>query len=525
MDNFSGSELEVSCPACNKTVSLGEINSHLDTCVAFDNKNQITSGGFNDNQITSGGFNDNKQSTTDNGFFNNTDNFNNINNNDDESSDNNSDKDYWEFGDDDSNKQNNNNNSNKDNFPHYNTDMYSRDYNPGSNNEVSNNKDDSKDDFCPDFDENSNTKFGFNKVENNNNNYSLYNNNNHINYNNDTRPLTIVAIGKTGSGKSTILNRFRGDTSEKGDKGPFKAKGGGKSVTQVVQSSTQQFNFKENELKCYNNILCQLIDTPGLADTCGNEEKLVNEVRHFFKQVCKGVHVFIVTFNVTNVRYDTNIQNLLHLLTELFGEKFWRHVMIVFTRHDAYSNKKIHSEEYEDCMSQYPEKIKKEFNLSFEVCSTGIGKNNYIKAIKDILKFSENRGIFECQYMKSWKEAGGVGNPQQRKQKENQLILAMANQEKKYLDEIKRLESKLKLQLENQKRETEDWKKQLSMQRDSTQLIRQLEMDQDRKNKELELQIRDLQRQSNNSRNNRPGFLSSILGVIEDKTSSSCLVM
>lgn len=41
------------------------------------------------------------------------------------------------------------------------------------------------------------------------------------NINNDKNTKFIVAIGFTGHGKSTVLNRLNGDNSEDGDQGPF----------------------------------------------------------------------------------------------------------------------------------------------------------------------------------------------------------------------------------------------------------------------------------------------------------------
>ena len=86
----------------------------------------------------------------------------------------------------------------------------------------------------------------------------------------NSKQMIIVMIGKTGHGQSTLGNRICGDTSERGDKGPFVVSGKKyKAETTKVTSNISTVPFhnsskNENEQSEEDNLL--VVDTPGWGD-------------------------------------------------------------------------------------------------------------------------------------------------------------------------------------------------------------------------------------------------------------------
>lgn len=82
----------------------------------------------------------------------------------------------------------------------------------------------------------------------------------------------ILIIGKTGSGKSTLANILIGEekfiTSEDSD-----------SCTQTCQSTLINLNSKEYKL----------VDTPGIFDTQGTNDEVLDEIAQSIVQCCHGI--------------------------------------------------------------------------------------------------------------------------------------------------------------------------------------------------------------------------------------------
>ena len=102
-------------------------------------------------------------------------------------------------------------------------------------------------------------------------------------------------------------------------------------VTKGINSKESKFSFKSKELKEFNGKYYKLIDTPGLNDTEGGDKVLVDRVIDFFKSTCNGVNIFLILLKISDCRLCSNTQGMLHILQELFGKGFWKHVMIAFT--------------------------------------------------------------------------------------------------------------------------------------------------------------------------------------------------
>ena len=130
------------------------------------------------------------------------------------------------------------------------------------------------------------------------------------------RPLTMVVLGKSGVGKSTLINNFL-----ELEKDEMCETGNGASVT------TTEVVIKEN-VKI--DVTIQMIDTPGLGG--------IDEVRA--KDVFKGlsiitnqkadVMVYCVSIHPSSCIDSTDI-DIIRAITSAFGPEVWRHTILALT--------------------------------------------------------------------------------------------------------------------------------------------------------------------------------------------------
>ncbi|KAI8353026.1 hypothetical protein B0O80DRAFT_452933 [Mortierella sp. GBAus27b] len=141
-------------------------------------------------------------------------------------------------------------------------------------------------------------------------------------------PMMLMAIGKTGQGKSSLLNKIMG-TSE------LKASASVRAVTKGIAERTGWGRFEDSR-----RVLVTLADTPGLADTEGDDEKNIPILKEYIKSVGKriGVTAFLLVFKI-----DSGVDMILTILTtfdDIMKEfpDFWDNVILVFTGCDFRRN-------------------------------------------------------------------------------------------------------------------------------------------------------------------------------------------
>lgn len=137
--------------------------------------------------------------------------------------------------------------------------------------------------------------------------------------------LVVCAIGKTGDGKSSLLNNILQKetfhTSERDGR--------------VTTQTTIEHGFWLGN----KNIKASCIDTPGFVDK--NEQQAPNGVQilydnllTFIEMCSTGVNAFLIVFNVNHLEFDENYIATLDMFRIMFGSEFFKNCVIVFTFYD-----------------------------------------------------------------------------------------------------------------------------------------------------------------------------------------------
>ncbi|CAO3674096.1 unnamed protein product [Rhizopus stolonifer] len=152
----------------------------------------------------------------------------------------------------------------------------------------------------------------------------------------DKSPLQhfcLLPIGKTGSGKSSLLNTLLDDEL-------FRAKAGARSVTDKITERTGIWTI-DNDIKK----IITVADTPGFGDSMNRDEQFKYSFQEYIQDVGSrlGIDAFLLVF-----QYNSPLNNVIHILESfdkmmsVFERKtWWNHVILVFTRVDYYPNLKF----------------------------------------------------------------------------------------------------------------------------------------------------------------------------------------
>eukprot|EP01084_Bolivina_argentea_P198879 340418_1 len=201
--------------------------------------------------------------------------------------------------------------------------------------------------------------------------------------NNQSKKIGIF-IGKTGHGKSTLINRLTGDTSEDADNGPCVTSDSAESCTQSLQ-------------KVNHNNLC-VIDCPGWADSGGADRQHTNSLCAFLKG-CGGINAFILVRNAQEIRFDTDFKEKLLHLQYTFGDGFWKHLVVVLTHVDkGIAERKFKKGDKAKEMQQQIAKLCNDVNIKVPVIP--IGLDNYENKLRLIMEVIPN-GRFISNKIKS----------------------------------------------------------------------------------------------------------------------------
>lgn len=126
----------------------------------------------------------------------------------------------------------------------------------------------------------------------------------------ETRAVSFLITGKTGTGKSTLINGLVG-----------------KEVAKVGDSlDPETMKVKGYPVKMHD-ITFKIYDSPGLQDGLKNEVEYLKDI----ERTCKGVDLILYTIKMTETRLDESETGAMHKLTCAFGAEFWDHTIIMLT--------------------------------------------------------------------------------------------------------------------------------------------------------------------------------------------------
>ncbi|CAO3563926.1 unnamed protein product [Mortierella alpina] len=160
-------------------------------------------------------------------------------------------------------------------------------------------------------------------------------------------PLVLMAIGKTGQGKSSLLNKIMG-TNE------LKASASVRAVTKGIAERTGWGRFEDSR-----RVLVTVADTPGLADTEGDDEKNIPILQEYIRSVGTrvGVSAFLLVFKI-----DSGVDMIVTIL-QAFNDimkdfpNFWDNVVLVFTgcdyRRNVMNTKQLYHEEVQRQLQEH----------------------------------------------------------------------------------------------------------------------------------------------------------------------------
>ena len=170
------------------------------------------------------------------------------------------------------------------------------------------------------------------------------------------REIRILVTGKTGTGKSALINGLIGD-----------------NVTEEGGSLNPKTVEVEKFSRTARGVPMLVFDSPGLQDGTENEKVYLLDM----EQKCKKVDLVLYTLKMSDQRLHTDDVEAMKKLTNAFGARFWESAMFVLTFANEVRNPETPEDDdknrmyFERRLGQWEKKlldtVKKQLNVSKKV--------------------------------------------------------------------------------------------------------------------------------------------------------------
>ena len=241
------------------------------------------------------------------------------------------------------------------------------------------------------------------------------------------------------------------------------------------------------------------IDTIGSDDPDKNDDaRIIGELVTRLKHRCDFVNLFIIAVNGQNPRLDGSLLGMIKIFEEIFGEAFWKQVVVLFTRMpmDGKSKRRRakNNEQTDDQLAQeYMAEVAKRFSKS-----QGVGylfldacydpedpdeQNCFDEAIKDLyahLERAKNLPTSKVQEVETKALEKEIARREKEKEKAEEKLREMARKQEEAAQRVvelqaqvqaaelngekekaKKLENQLKEERSRQKAENEDLRRKV----------------------------------------------------------------
>ena len=190
---------------------------------------------------------------------------------------------------------------------------------------------------------------------------------------NEKKKLKILVCGKTGTGKSTLLNTLLGQTV-------FKT--GGPATRTVDPVTTEVKSVRTN----IQDVLLEIFDSPGLQDHTDNDRKYLDDMN----KKCKDFCLILYCIDMTTSRWEDKDSKTIELLTKTFGQEMWKKAILVLTKANLVKPTTAGVDEhtyyktaFETCEDQFKKQltqlnISKEVSANIPIVAAGSERDRYI---------------------------------------------------------------------------------------------------------------------------------------------------
>ena len=138
---------------------------------------------------------------------------------------------------------------------------------------------------------------------------------------------TVLILGKTGTGKSTLCNVLAGKSPD------LDVSHGGFPVSESVDACTKKTTFGDFFYAGDLKRPVTIIDTPGFDDPTKNHDAvIISDLVETLAENFGGIHQILIAVNGTNPRLDGSMKAMIDIFQGMFTEKIWDHIGIVFTK-------------------------------------------------------------------------------------------------------------------------------------------------------------------------------------------------